>query len=260
MQQLTLYPSQALRQYISHYVIFQNIGDSALTMRDYPRTAMDMIFIFDGGIEIQNQGDSFALEKCSFVSLFNTPYDIKLSQQIHAIHIRFKPSGIYALSHLPLKEVLNGQVAIDQLMNQNTSEIFHKMGELSDPKLQIDLFESWVLEAYRNSDQHFRFEYGLKLIEETQGNLSVKDLSMKLNSNYKSLDRWFNKLLGMNPKQYIQITRFKNILEAIEQRAESDWMEIVTEFNFYDQAHFSNSFKKYAQISPEQYRSSLLNT
>lgn len=220
---------------------------------------MDMLFVFDGSIQIQHQkSETFTLDKCSFVSLFDTPYNVQMSKDIYATHIRFKPSGIYPLTNLPLKEVLNGQVALDQLLTIDPNEIYNRMGELSDPKQQIDLFEEWILAAYQESSQHHRFEYGMQLIEDLKGNISVKDLSLKLNSNYKSLDRWFNKMVGMNPKQYLQIARFKNILDSVEQQQNTDWMSLVVEFDFHDQAHFTHSFKKFAGMSPEQYKASLI--
>lgn len=232
-----------------------------MAFQDYPRTAMDMLFIFDGSIDIlQNEAKSFSLDRCSFVSLFNSPYQVKLSSNIYAIHIRFKPAGIYPLADLPLNKVLNKQVSLEDLMDLNMSEIYNKMGELNDPISQIQVFEQWILNSYQKSTHHYRFNYGLQFIEEKKGRVSVKELSIVLNSNYKSLDRWFIKMLGMNPKEYIQISRFKSILEEIEQKKNVRWMSIVSDFEFYDQAHFSKSFKKYAGVSPIQYLNNLTET
>lgn len=239
--------------------MFNSLGKSGLAFKDYPRTAMDMLFIFDGKIEIRHdKSDTISLDKCSFISLFDTPYEVNMSDQIYAIHIRFKPCGIYPLANLPLKEVLNGQVALEHLLGVQTTHIYHRLGELSDPKQQIEVFEEWLLKAYQQANQHHRFEYGMQLIDQCKGNISVKELSLKLNSNYKSLDRWFNKMVGMNPKCYLQITRFKNILDTIEHDKQTDWMSLVAKFDFYDQAHFSKSFKQFAGISPEQYKTTLI--
>ena len=214
--------------------------------------------IFDGSIDIlKSEKEKFTLDKCSFVSLFNSPYQVKLSSKIHAIHIRFKPAGVYPLADLPLNKILNRQVSLEDLMAKDTSEIYNRMGELDNPKKQIALFEQWILKTYQESNQHYRFNYGLHLIEEQKGKLSVKDLSLILNSNYKSLDRWFNKMLGMNPKEYLQISKFKSILDEIENQKNTSWMTLVADFDYHDQAHFSKSFKKYAGVSPNQYLTSL---
>jgi len=257
MQQNIYYPSKLLAPYVSHYIFFkstQNVMN--FSYQDFPRTGMDMIFTFKGDIQIKHdQGSSFSINNCDFVGMFNRPYQVSIDNGISALHVRFKPNGIYPLTRVPLKEVSDNHLSLVDLTNKSSIELYDRLGASSNHLEQIKLLESWLLPYYQGAFLHYRMDHGLGLIEQSNGLLTVKELSQQLNTNYKSLDRWFNKMVGVNPKTYIQMARFKNILTQLDQQKDPDWMQLVNDFGFHDQAHFIKTFKQFSGITPSSYLS-----
>jgi len=257
MQQHLYYPSKLLTPYISHYVFFESTKNgNNLSYQDFPRTAMDMLFVYKGEIQIKpDHGSSFSMDNCDFVGLFNKPYQVNVDNEISALHVRFKPNGIYPLTQVPLKEVSNNHLSLADLTNKGSVELYDRMGHSSSHLEQIKLLESWLLSFYQRASIHYRIDHGMVLIEQSNGLISVKQLSEQLNTNYKSLDRWFHKMVGVNPKTYIQMARFKGILTQLDQQKEPDWMQLVHDFGFHDQAHFIKTFKQFSGITPSSYLS-----
>ena len=256
MKRTTFYPSTALAPYIDHYLFFDLREEGqAISFKDFPRTAMDMIFFFSGRADISLPDSSrLVINNCSFISLFDSHYKVLLSQDAAALMVRFKANGIYPLTSFSMQNAVNNQFHLGDFLEISTTEIQEKIAECSTLPSKIKTLESWLLPHYQRDKLHFRLDHGLQLIEQHQGKISVKALSEALNSNYKSLDRWFLKKVGLPPKKFIQLARFKSILTELEKTEQVDWMRLVDHFGFHDQAHFTKSFKQFAGMSPTSYQ------
>ncbi|MEM6700236.1 MAG: helix-turn-helix domain-containing protein [Bacteroidota bacterium] len=259
MQTKIFYPSPDLQPFISHYRIWK-LSSSAerMTMKDFPRTMMDMVFFLDGSVQLSIAENTFqTLSPCTFVGHFDRAYEIYSHGKLEVLNIRFHPNGIYPLTKISMRELLNSHVHLEELMKENVKEWYEQLAEIEGDATKIILLEQLLLQCYQKSNLHYRLDYGIQQIQNCKGLMSVKQLANILNTNYKSLDRWFNKKVGVSPKRFIQLTRFKHILDDIEQLKETDWMQIVVNYNFHDQAHFTREFKQFAGVTPSQFLSIL---
>lgn len=93
----------------------------------------------------------------------------------------------------------------------------------------------------------------VKDILDNNGKISVEDLLNKYPYSLSSLNRYFKKYLGMTVGLYIRLVKF-SIFTAMMSRADVKLKDLSDEFNFYDQSHFFKDFKKFAGISPTEYR------
>lgn len=261
MQTKTFYPSPTLQSFISHYRIWRFASsEEKMAMKDFPRTMMDMLFFFDGNIQLSIAKDTFqSLSPCTFVGHFDRAYEICSHGKLEVLNIRFRPNGIYPLTKISMQELLNSQVPLEKLMKENIIEWYEQLAETKEDDGKIVLLEKLLLQQYQKSDLHHRLDYGIQQIQNCKGLISVQNLAKTLNTNYKSLDRWFNKKVGVSPKRFIQLTRFKYILDEIEQSKNTDWMQLVVDYNFHDQAHFTKEFKQFAGVTPSQFQIALLN-
>jgi len=253
MQIKNYFPSPKLQAFVENYSFyhFNNVLGDVISMRDFPRTAKDMIFCFEGNLEISIQGqNTFKVSEAAFINNFDRPYDIFLRGNLALMHIRFKPNGIYPLTNIPLFELLNEQLPLEDLTDKNISFLHQEMNEQTSDLKRIVIFEKYLSERYAVANLHYRLDSGLQIIQDKKGLLTVAELSNTLNTNYKSIDRWFKKHVGLPPKKFMQITRFKNILEDLEHQNQPDWMQIVTDYKFHDQAHFIKDFSRFAGVSP----------
>lgn len=223
-------------------------------MEDYPRTALDIVFIFDGSIKIVPLNNfDIDISKYSLLGLFDKKYTVKYTNSIKAIHIRFKPNGIYPLTKIPLKHSWKSQVCLEDLIGGEISNVYNNMGNESDAATKINLLESYLLKKYDESRLHHKFDHCLDVIRKGNCKINVEQLAYAVNSNYKSLDRWFQKYVGTTPKKYLQLNRFKNVLQSIDNQSRIDWMQLVVDYGFHDQSHFINHFKSIAGVTPTEY-------
>jgi len=249
------YPRTSLQPFIESYK-FLKVEDISqnYTIEDYPRTALDMVFIFDGSVNIKTKtSEKMKLSKCVFLGLIDKKYEIEISNYTTALQVRFKPNGIYPLSKIPLSEGWGNQISLDQLIGDEKENIYDQIGNEGCLTNKIDLLENYLLKKYKAANTHYKFNYCLSLIANSDSNVSVLQLASSINSNYKSLDRWFKKFVGTNPKKFLQLNRFKNILNKLEGQTQYDWMDLVADYGFHDQSHFIHQFKAIADSTPSEY-------
>ena len=92
----------------------------------------------------------------------------------------------------------------------------------------------------------------LKLILEKQGQIPLEATSDDLGISTRSLERYFEKHVGVSPKFYTRIVRFSHIFNLI-QNEDFNWLDISFLAGYYDQSHFINNFKEFTGKNPSSY-------
>lgn len=95
-------------------------------------------------------------------------------------------------------------------------------------------------------------KYGKSLLNliEQQPSLTVSELSKKLCTTPRTLQRVFKSQLGLPPSTYLQIVQFQKALKALHTQPAKPLSQVAYENDYADQSHFNRVFKKYTNITP----------
>jgi AraC-like DNA-binding protein len=95
------------------------------------------------------------------------------------------------------------------------------------------------------------FTEALKQIRSQEGHFTHTTLSRKLQVGERQLQRMFKDNLGLSPKSYFRIMRFRRAIDSVNARKkEVDWLELTHTLGYTDQSHFIRDFKQYAGVTP----------
>lgn len=83
--------------------------------------------------------------------------------------------------------------------------------------------------------------------------LKVSDLARKANLSLTRFIRLFAAVTGETPNQYISKVRI-NSAKVLLETTKKPIIEIVSETGFFDQPHFSRTFKRITGLTPAKYR------
>ena len=104
------------------------------------------------------------------------------------------------------------------------------------------------LEKLKNPDK--TVEHWLWQVNFFKGQLTVEDLSRKVNISQRQLGRRFNQTVGLSPKEFSRVTRFIHSLTHLKKYPLLSLTEIAYESGYYDQAHFIHDYKSYSGLTP----------
>lgn len=125
-----------------------------------------------------------------------------------------------------------------------------RRGELPDAK-QLRRLLGDLLEERVDRD---RLVHAVSLIERSGGTLPIEELAGACEMGRRNLEKRCKEYVGTGPKLFSEIIRFHRSALLLGQGMKGS--EIALETGYYDQAHFVRSFRRFAGISPEEYRSS----
>lgn len=87
----------------------------------------------------------------------------------------------------------------------------------------------------------------------TSGMASVKELSVKFNCSDRWLEKQCTEQTGMTPKSWLNIIRFRSMVNNLMRHSSQNWMDAVERFGYYDQSHMIHQFQRFAGLTPAQY-------
>ena len=69
----------------------------------------------------------------------------------------------------------------------------------------------------------------------------------------RRLEESFRASVGVTPKEYQRLQRFRRALDHINTAPDVGWATFAVERGYYDQSHFNNDFRAHAGLRPSQY-------
>ena len=79
---------------------------------------------------------------------------------------------------------------------------------------------------------------------------NVNAVAVELGVSDRHLRRVFRDSIGLSPKAFARLTRFRRALGAARAQASSSWAAIAAEVGYYDQAHLIAEFRAIAGVTP----------
>lgn len=89
----------------------------------------------------------------------------------------------------------------------------------------------------------------MRLIDESDGDMRVSMLADKLRISPRHLQRLFHRYIGLTPKEFLRIRRFRiSVLNLL--LSNDDYQDVIAKAGYYDQAHLINDFARMAKTNP----------
>lgn len=247
-QQSTIYreysPIRELQPYIACYWTSKTINatNEVITSRVIPDGCMDIVF--DIG-EI-NKG------KCGSVCGLMTKFSEEEVKGISEfLGVRFWPGGIIPFLKISANDFTDKLVSLDDILGKLAFEISERLysAETLSQRLMIieGVLVKLLLKAGVANELMIRALYE---IYRHKAIISINNLSQEMSISQRQLSRKFQNWIGTNPKTFINIVRFQNIIKQLNESTNINFQDVVLENGYYDQAHFIKDFKNFYGKTP----------
>ncbi|MHA4868246.1 DUF6597 domain-containing transcriptional factor [Duganella sp. PWIR1] len=91
----------------------------------------------------------------------------------------------------------------------------------------------------------------LQALDGSGGALRVEDLAAQLHVSRQHLAAQFRQHVGLSPKLYARICRFRRATASLHNVA--DWAQLAAECGYFDQSHLIHDFQELAGSTPERF-------
>lgn len=175
----------------------------------------------------------------------------QLVGHVKSILIFLKPLGMYQLFGTDMATLTNKSMKLPDLLGvKEAYGLMTRLKARQDNEHQIK-----VLNDFFRAVKPFKTEVGaladvLSLIHEKKGNVSIHEMEIHGYYHRKTLERHFNKMVGLSPKVYVQIYRFKCLINLLQDNPDITWVQLAGQAGYYDQSHMARYIREYLKVSP----------
>jgi len=256
MNYQTYEPSKELLSFVKCYWILESPKSENLERQKIvPDGCMEMIFHYgDLYKQYTENGNSIIQPKCFVIGQLTQPLEIEPTGKTGIFSVRFHPNGFLPFSTIPIKEMENSAVSLEELFGKEGLEIQQKILKADSTEKRIELVESFLLKRLTDTSTIDRIvKSTVECILTANGQLSVNELSQQININRRQLERKFSSTIGLSPKQLSKTIRLQATLNMLLNKKFTSLTALAYENDYYDQAHFIKDFKELTGYTPKEF-------
>jgi AraC-like DNA-binding protein len=182
---------------------------------------------------------------------------IQTEGRIDVVGIRFQPVGAFGFLRLPLHQLRNQTVAVDDVLAQFNAHLGDRLTEADSTRQRVSAIESFLLARLSQVlPRDALLEAAVARVLENAGQITVDALTRQMRVGQRELERRFREKIGLGPKRFCRIVRFQDVFRQ-HGLDEDAWARVAVDCGYYDQPHFIREFKRITGETPPEFFSRL---
>ena len=165
----------------------------------------------------------------------------------------FRPARVAPFFGVAVSELTDSAVAIGDVWGTSGSRLSSELCDVHEAA-RIDRLESVLLARLRNG-RHRSGALDVPRLAASvfrmQGRATVDAMARAAGVSRQHLSREFRERIGIGPKLYSRLARFRSALAYAGSRARIDWAGVAFDMGFADQSHMIAEFRQFSSLTPQ---------
>ena len=142
---------------------------------------------------------------------------------------------------------------MQDLAKNESIELKDKLFNSKNNKQRITHLENFLIKRLVFNKDFDRVEYAIKIIENAKGQIKTQNLAQEVCLGIKQFERVFSKHVGLNPKKFLSIVRFQNVIQMKKKYKDANMYQLAFDNGYYDQSHFIHDFNNLTDLTPHAF-------
>jgi len=178
-----------------------------------------------------------------------------LKEQGWVFGIKFKPGGFYPFLQAPVSTLTGEVISLEEVFGVETAPMEAEILSLTDDAAMVGRAEAFLTAHLPERDPNTALISEIvQMIQQDRTILKVEDVVRLSGMNKRTMQRLFDRYVGVSPKSVIQRYRLHEAAEHMDQGTAGDWLDLSIALGYYDHSHFIRDFRSIVGVSPEEYR------
>ncbi|MEQ9498282.1 MAG: helix-turn-helix domain-containing protein [Deltaproteobacteria bacterium] len=210
-------PAPRLRPYVRCYWTLR--ADMRPSSRVLPDGCIDVIF-------------DRRRPAARFVGTMTRPLLIDAGGPVDVVGVRFEPGGAAPFLRLPAQSITDDAVDVRETWRAGI-DVADRIAE-REPLPELD---AALLARLGDGEIDAAVVVCVRHIEAARGDMKISDLTRIAGCSERQLGRRFTSHVGVGPKRFARVVRFRAVLDAAPHVPRGGWADVAASLGFADQSH-----------------------
>ena len=252
-------PAPWLRPWMIEYQGYVEAGGRPVRRRELPSPVIPLIinlgapffsYDIDRPDRVRRLGRSFT------AGLHRRHALVGSTGSAHCLQVDMTPLAARRLFGVPMAELADGIVELDDLPARWLAELTHRLADLASWPERFTLLDAAFGRRLGGVPTSAALGVAWSRLAATGGAVAIADLAQQLELSRNGLHRLFMDGVGLSPKTVARLLRFEAAVAAM-QRGET-LADLAAAAGYFDQPHFNRECLAFAGESPTALRRRLL--
>ena len=254
----TYLPAPELRPYVKGYMVLEADFGTGISMNAIPRgvPVLGVSFKPDQSLCWTRQEGKPALQKSTLMGQTTRSVGCLMYGVHKTVYVVFHPTGLHPFLREEMHVLTDREYALDNLSWVAYEPLLAEQLTLAKTDQErIGLIESLLVRRLRQiiclPDRTSEI---VRLIEASNGTRRIEDIATYFRISRRSLERHFLAQVGIGPKHYSNILRFRFVMSYLHANPTATWLDLTQLGNFVDQSHLIRHFREFTNLPPGTFR------
>jgi AraC-like DNA-binding protein len=225
-----------------------------------PQNNVELMFNLERPFGVPNRPPAHRRYRRAWVAGMQRDYlvvtpDYDVRDPSYLLSVRMPPLGAYRVLGLPMGAIAHDVLELDDVLGDQVHAVHERLGALPSPGLQFALLCDFVRRRLGASRIRLRADAqaAVQRLADSAGQDQIEAICRSLCVSRKHLNALFLAHIGLTPKTYARMFRFRRIIDLLQTGARPDWTRLALSAGYYDQSHFNREFREFAGMTPSEY-------
>jgi AraC-like DNA-binding protein len=174
------------------------------------------------------------------------------------VGVHFRPGGAAALLGLPLHELANRTLSLDEAFGLELTELRERLQSLRSARSRLGLLERWLRRRLLASERRWwpdpAIRWALQQFDAQPALARIEAVRASAGLAERRFSAGFLAEVGLTPKRYVRVRRFQALLRLRAESGDEKWVQLALEAGYSDQPHLTHEFRRLSGLTPSAYR------
>lgn len=178
---------------------------------------------------------------------------IDTAEQTAVVGIVFRAGGAAAFFRERMDRLADDHVDIDALAGGDARGLRGRLLEARDAPARLQVALDWLRRQAGDAHVHPAVAHALRIFDATPELQRIGGVSAHCRLSPRRFGEVFREHVGMSPKRYVRLQRFRRVVAHAHARRQVDWAGVAADCGFHDQPHMAREFRAFSGMTPGEY-------
>jgi AraC-like DNA-binding protein len=169
----------------------------------------------------------------------------------HCVEVRLTPLGVYRMSGVPMHELTDRVVSLEDLFGRAGRELPERLAAESDWVSRFNLLDSVFTRAAADGPEpDNEVVHAWNRLRQSEGTAAIGAILPEIGWSRGRLAQRFREQIGLTPKAAARVLRFQRATRLLTGPGHRSLSSVALACDYYDQSHFNRDFRAFAGCSP----------